>query len=152
MKKGTMIAMGVMILLAGFGVLWLFQMFKEIETAMDKARGNATTFGDESIALLTLNWDFGDIRLRSAQSLIDSDEDGSLTERLRANRSSLGQLRSSTGKSNQPVVESKGGTQVLRATYEAEVVCENGSATITLKLARQPKNSWQIVGIDVVAD
>lgn len=152
MNKGTMIAIGVLVVLAGFCFLWMFQMFKGFEVAMDESRSNAKTFGEETVALLTLNWEFEDIKLRSAQSLVDSDQDGTLSAQLRAYGETLGQLKSSTGKVTDLAVDNKGESQVLRATFVAEVDFENGSATIKLELARLPRNSWQLVGIQVRPD
>lgn len=149
MNTGTKIAIGVVVVLAGFCFLWMFQLFKGVETAMDDARSNATTFGEETLSLLTLDWEFDDIKLRSAQTLVDEDEDGNLTAQLRDYGEALGQLKSSTGQVTDLAVDSQGESQVLRATFVAELVCENGSATIELDLARQPKNSWQLVGIEV---
>ena len=152
MNTGTKIAIGVVVVLAGFCFLWMFQLFRSVETAMDDARSNATTFGEETLSLLTLDWESDDIKLRSAQTLVDEDEDGSLTAQLRDYGEALGQLKSSTGQVTDLAVDSKGESQLLRATFVADVVCENGSATVTLDLARQPKNSWQLAGIKVLLD
>ena len=152
MNTGSKIAIGAVVILAGFCFLWMFQIFKGVETAMDDAKLNATTFGEETVSLLTLDWEFEDIRLRSAQSLVDEDEDGSLTTLLRAYGETLGHLKSSTGQATQPVVDNEQDPPVLRATFVAEIVCENGSATVTFDLARESRNSWQLVGIEVKPD
>ena len=152
MNKGTMIAMGVLIVLAGFCFVWMIQQFSEFKVARDKARTIADTFGQETVELLTLNWKFEDIRLRSAQSLVDSDEDGSLSARLLKYKEMLGPMKSSSGETTIPVIDDSGDAPIMRATYTADVVCENGTATIKLDLARQKRNSWQIIGIEVTAD
>lgn len=139
MNKGTKIALIGIAALALVGIVGLWSMVGSANVAIEKAKAESVTAGDEILVLLASNWNLGDIELRTAR-----DFKSDLQQVDDWNRQ-FGPLVS--GKME--LTDFDVGSDLLTSKLAGIAEFEKGKGNVTMTLTREPRNSWMLSDFDV---
>lgn len=140
MKKGTKIALAILVVLSLVCVVGVWSVFNNTTDRLAEVKERAQVDGDMIIILLAGDWDYKAIELVTAPKLGTEEE---VVQRMELWRDKLGLLVTSEGEITATRYELDGPSgAIIYADYTATCEFEKGEATIVLELSHEPGNKW----------
>lgn len=147
MKKGTKIALSILVVLLLVCVVGVWSVFNNTTDRLEQVKAQAQEDGDKIIILLAGEWDYGAIELITAPKLGTEEE---VVQKMDLWRGKLGTLVTSEGEITSTRYDLDGPSgAIIYADYTAVCEFEKGGATVVLELSREPGNKWLLESFTV---